>query len=484
MKMFLSFLSNIRWQDVFDVLLNSYILFRLYVLFRGTYVFRVLTGIAILWIIQRTAAFFGLILTSWAMQGITAVAALIIIIVFRNEIRSVLQAKNLKAILWEFPHKTALTPIEIIVESVDALSRGKIGALIVFPAKDDVLDIAQSGIPWRGLVSKEMIMSIFWHDNPVHDGAAIIQGDRITDVGVILPLSYSEDLPSKYGTRHRAALGLSENTDALIIAVSEETGNVSVAKSSSIMELADIDKLTNILQKHMGVSKEEGKYLKREKLEISAAALVSILFVTGVWFSFSKGLDTLITLEIPVEYTKRDPSMEIVDTSVDAVSLHLGGSGALIKSIRPEQIQVRLDLEKAVVGQNVFSITQENITLPPGIFLKNVVPPVVEATLDKTIKKELSVQADWVGKLPENLILSEMKINPETVEVIGGNRILEEISTIYTEKIQLDNINESGTRTVNLALNPASLQIASGSKDKIKVVYVVKERFQKSEEQI
>ena len=152
--MFLSFLDSIRWQDLVDILLNSYILFRLYVLFRGTYVFRVLTGIAILWIIQRLSVFFGLILTSWAMQGITAVAALIIIIVFRNEIRSVLQAKNLKAILWGFPHTTALTPIEIVVDSVGALSRRKIGALIVLPGKEDMLDITQSGISWRGVISK------------------------------------------------------------------------------------------------------------------------------------------------------------------------------------------------------------------------------------------------------------------------------------------------------------------------------------------
>jgi len=98
-----SFLSSMRWQDAVDIIFNSYILFRLYILFRGTNVFRVITGIAILWFFQRMAFALGLIVTSWVMQGFTAVAALIIIIVFRNEIRSVLQAKNLRAILWGFP---------------------------------------------------------------------------------------------------------------------------------------------------------------------------------------------------------------------------------------------------------------------------------------------------------------------------------------------------------------------------------------------
>ena len=237
MNSLLHFLSTIRWQDIVDITLNSYIVFRLYVLFRGTNVFRVLVGMAFLWFFQRIAVSMGLIVTSWAVQGITAVAALIIIVVFRNEIRSVLQAKNLKAILWGFSDKPFHTPIEIIAESINALSRRRIGALMVFPAKDDLEELIQKGIRWNGLVSKEMITSIFWPDNPVHDGAVIIQGDRITEVGVILPLSHSNDLPPIYGTRHRAALGLAETTDALIVVVSEETGKVVVAEDSKIIDI-------------------------------------------------------------------------------------------------------------------------------------------------------------------------------------------------------------------------------------------------------
>ena len=231
---FLTFFSGIRWQDVVDITLNSYILFRLYVLFRGTNVFRVIMGIALLWFFQRIAVSLGLIVTSWAIQGITAVAAFIIIVIFRNEIRSVLQARKLKAILWGSSQKKASTPIESIVEGVFSLARRHSGALIVLPGKEDLSEVVQRGIRWRGWLSKEMILSIFWPDNPVHDGAAIIQGDQVMEVGVILPLSQRQDLPSHYGTRHRAAAGLAENTDALVILVSEESGNVVVAKDSRL----------------------------------------------------------------------------------------------------------------------------------------------------------------------------------------------------------------------------------------------------------
>jgi diadenylate cyclase len=463
----LLFLLSIRWQDIIDVTLNSYILFRLYVLFRGTTTLRVLIVIAFLWFFQRIAAYLGLIITSWAVQGVTAVAALIIIVIFRNEIRSVLQAKNLKAILWGVSPKTIKTPVEIVVESVYEMARKKIGALIVFPAKEDLKELIQNGVPWRGRISKEMIMSIFWHGNPVHDGAAVIQGDQITDVGVILPLSNRKNIPLYYGTRHRAAAGLAEITDALVIVVSEERGNVLVAKGSDMRVIERKDELVTILQEQVGITTKALDYVRKEKIKTGLAAVASVLFIIGVWFSFSRGLETMITLEIPIEYMNRDARVEIIDTSVN-------------KTIRPDQVNVKLDLGKAVIGRNTYTITKKNITLPPGAFLKGVKPSVVEVTLDVPIAKELPVQVDWTGKLPENLILSEARLDPEKLLVEGGSHMLKNISTIYTEKVLLDNISESGKISVpvKLALNSASLKIALGSKDRISIEYVVKKRLQ------
>ena len=477
MEMISSFFSSIRWQDVVDVALNSYILFRLYVLFRGTTVFRVLTGIALLWIFQRIAVSIGLIVTSWAIQGIIAVAALIIIIVFRNEIRSVLQAKNLKAILWGFPHMQIHTPIEIIVESISDLSRRRCGALIVFPEKEDIEDMIQSGVPWNGSISKEMLTSIFWPDNPVHDGAVIIRGDRVTEVGAILPLSKRNDFPSSYGTRHRAAIGLAEATDALVLVVSEESGNVVMAKGSSVFNIRGKRELSQKMQEHLDVTINYSSHRLKEKRQIALAALVSVVFVTGVWASFSRGLETLITLEIPVEYMNRDPGMEIFNTSINTVRLYLSGSGALIRSIRPEQVKVKLDLSKAVEGLNTLTIKNEDITLPPGVLLKRVEPSFIELALDVLMEKELPIQVDWSGKLPEHLVLYEATLVPDKIRVIGGSQILKKTSTLYTEKVSLKNINKSGTITINLTLNPASLKIAPGFDDRVTVSYVTKERL-------
>lgn len=473
-----TFLTNIRWQDVVDITLNSYIVFRLYVLFRGTNVFRVILGIALLWFFQRIAVSLGLIVTSWAIQGITAVAAFIIIVVFRNEIRSVLQARKLKAILWGLSYKAASTPIESIVDGVFTLAQRRCGALIVLPGKEDLSEVVQSGMPWRGWLSKEMIVSIFWPDNPVHDGAAIIQGERVMEVGVILPLSQRQDLPSNYGTRHRAAAGLVENTDALVIVVSEESGNVVVAKHSRLRVIHGMEQLERLLQEHLGVTPPLPGHKTKMRLQLGIAALVSVLFIAGVWFSFTWGLYTLITLEAPIEYMNRHPEMEILETSVNTVRLDLSGSGALIKSVRSDQIHVRLDLSKATVGQNAFDIAPENVGLPPGVLLRSVKPPVVEVTLDVPIEKSLPIQVDWTGKLAEHLILSHVTLDPEEIRLVGGSRILETISTIYTAKVPLDKIRNTETRQVKLVLTPPSLKIAPGSDDTVLLTYVVKERLE------
>jgi diadenylate cyclase len=476
MKNLIFFFSSIRWQDVADVALNSYILFRLYVLFRGTNTFRALIGIAVLWFFQRIAVSLGLIITSWAVQGITAFAALIIIVVFRNEIRSVLQVKNMGAILWELPRSISKTPIEIIVESVFELSQRKVGALIALPGNDDLSDIVHSGIPWQGLVSKEMITGIFWEDNPVHDGAAVIQGNQVTEVGVILPLSHRKDFPSYYGTRHRAAAGLAEKADALIIVVSEERGTVSIAKGNRFHVVQRQEDLAEALKEHLGLSTKRAGRIRKERFELGAAAVVSFLIVTAIWFSYARGVDTLITLDIPIEYINRDPNTEILDTSTNTVRLELSGSGALIRSLRPDQVKLRVDLSNYSVGNNRFTITPENVSLPPGVFLKNVRAPVVEVTLDTLTRKDLAVQVDWAGKLPDRTIITDVKLDPEKVQVIGGKSVLENLTTIYTEKVWVDGLDKSGTTTAKLVLSPASLKIAPGSRDRVTIEYTAQKK--------
>ena len=482
MEQLLPVLLSMRWQDVLDILLNSYIVFRLYVLFRGTNAFRVLVGIVVLLIFERLAIYLGLIVATWAIRGITAVAAIIVIVVFRNEIRSVLQAKNLRSILWGFPREETRASVDAIVDGVQELGRNRVGALLVFPGRDDLDELFTSGTPWNGLVSREMIVSVFWHGNPVHDGAALVKGNRIEEVGGILPLTGRQDLPSQYGTRHRAALGLTERSDALVVVVSEERGSVSVAEGGELRSVEDGETLSQILHEHLGTHPDAARFSRRRTLELSAVAVVSIVLIAGVWFSFTRGRDTLVTMEIPVEYMNRNPDMEIVNTSVDAVRVTLTGAGPLLKTIRPEQVKVNLDLGEAESGRRTFNITSKNVQLPAGVYLKRIEPQAVEVHLDAPVEKPLPVQVDWTGRLPEGVRLVDSFVEPETIRVVGSKGVLERVSTLYTEKASLNDLKASGEMTLDVVLAPPSLEIAPGSTAQVTVNYVVERSGQGEDE--
>lgn len=476
MQKLLIFVSSIRWQDFIDIAFNSYILFRLYALFRGTDAFRVLVGIAFLWILQRLAVSLGLILTSWMMEGIIAVAALIVIVVFRNEIRSVFRARNIWAILWGLPRKPTKTPVEIITESVFNLAKRRTGALIVLPGKEDLEEFVQQGISWDGRVSTEMIESIFWPNNPVHDGAAVIVENRVSEVGVILPLSHRKDLPSVYGTRHRAAAGLSETTDAMVIVVSEERGAIAITRGVDVLTIDGKKQLVKALREHLGIRENQSQFLKRRKIELRIAALVSLLIVSGVWFSISRGLDSIKSFDIPVEYANQKPGMELLNTSANSVRLFLRGSRALLKSIRPEQIRVKMDLGKAVVGTNSFAITNDNLSIPPGLSLKEVRPMVLDVNLDTRTQKMLPIQADWVGKLPPDLLLVEAEAEPSKVELSGPKTILDSMWTLYTTSLPLNDIKGSGEMDTKLVIPSAFLKLEPGFKDRVEMKYEVRKR--------
>jgi YbbR domain-containing protein len=261
----------------------------------------------------------------------------------------------------------------------------------------------------------------------------------------------------------------------MAIVVSEESGRVIAAKGNKITPVHRKGLLADIMNEHLKTTpKEPHKYPSRERLEILLAAVVSLFFVVGVWFSFSKGLYTLVTVEVPIEYMNRKPSLEIFDTSVNSVELHLSGSGALIKSIEPGQLSVRIDLGKATAGENVFNITQDNISLPPGIYLRKIVPPAVEVLADLSVTKQTPVQADWKGALSSNLIMTDVRISPDTVQIVGPRIAMDDLSTVYTQKIDLDRIARSGAVTVPLAFEQGSfVSLAPQAKGTVVVEYTV-----------
>ncbi len=469
-----SFIDNLmgtlRWQDLVDILLNSYILFRLYILLRGTRLFGFAVFIALLLVFQRAVSYYSMIITNTVLQYFTALVAIGVLIVFRYEIRRIFQSKSLKDLLWRVDTKPVQTPIEIIAASAFQLARRKIGALLVFRGHQPIDGLVQSGLPWRGLVSHEMIESIFWPDNPVHDGAAVIEGNRIVEVSGILPLSDRKGLPSRLGTRHRAALGLTDMSDALVLIVSEERGAVEIAKAGEIEDISDPSTLEKRLRSHLRLGLENAPPDRGTRWSVVTAATLSVIIISGIWSSFSLGVvRTLMTVNAPIEYIKGDPNMEIIETSATAVDIQISGTRALIKTISPNQIKVRFDLTTAQPGRNIVTIKEGHISLPPGAKIKKIEPPSVEIMIDIPGRKKLPVQVDWLGRLPSDILVQDVEVIPDHIEVSGGQRMIDQLRTIYTEKVVVDNLEQSGEIEAAIALSPASLKLAPQQPERVRI---------------
>ncbi len=467
-------MSTIRWQDVVDILLNSYVLFRLYILLRGTRLFGFAVFIALLLVFQRAVSYFGMIITNTVLQYFTALVAIGVLIVFRYEIRRIFQSKSARDLLWRVSTKPVQTPIEIIAASAFQLARRHIGALIVFRGHQPIDGLVQSGLAWQGQVSHEMIESIFWPDNPVHDGAAVIEGDRIAQVSGILPLSDRKDLPSRYGTRHRAALGLTDMSDALVLIVSEERGAVQIAKGGEIEDIGDPGMLEDRLRSHLGLGPEQTRPDRKLQWSVVTAAVLSLVIVSGIWSSLSLGVvRTLMTINAPIEYTKGASSMEIIETSATAINIQISGTRALINTITPNQIKVRFDLTDAQAGRNIITVKEDHNSLPPGAKIKKIDPASVEIMIDIRGRKKLPVQVDWEGRLPPGILVQDVQVTPSQIEVAGGQLLIDQLTTVYTEKVVVDNLTNSGEIQAVIALSPASLKLAPQQSDQVRVAFKI-----------
>jgi uncharacterized protein (TIGR00159 family) len=481
-----AFFENIsavlRWQDIFDILLNSYILFRLYILLRGTRLLRMTLFIALLFLFQRVFSFSGMIITRAVIQSITALMAIGVLIVFRNEIRGIFQSKSIRDLFWSIGTRPVQTPIKMLSESAFHMARKRIGALMVFPLRHPVDSIIQNGIPWNGKISREMIESIFWPGNPVHDGAAVIRGDEVVLVGGLLPFSQQEHLPSHFGTRHRAALGLAEQSDALVVVVSEERGEVAVAAKGKLEAVRNTRDLEKRLQSVSGSDDTAApRLIKSERWSAVLAAFICLLIVSSIWSSVSLGVvRTLATVEAPVEYVKRNPEMEIIESSATSIKIQLSGSRALISTLGPDQVKVRFDLTRAEPGKNILTITEDNILLPPGASIKKIEPSSVGVILDVLDRKRLPIQVDWVGRLPPDTLIQHISISPNFAEVVGGRLILDNVKTLYTQKISVDDITQSGVLKSSLQMAPPTIKLAPGQTNTVDITYTVAPRQEKN----
>jgi diadenylate cyclase len=248
-------LTGLRVRDLVDVAIVAFVLYRVLLVFRGTVAIQMLAGLGLLMAARFVSRQADLRSLSFVLENFWAFWVLALIVLFQPELRRTLAQAGRSRLLQRVVGRGSAERRQLLGEitrAVEALAEKRIGALIAVERQVGLRAYAELGVPIEAAVSAELLGSLFQPGSPLHDGAAVIQGDRVTAAGCFLPLSRNLGLSRTLGTRHRAAVGLSEETDAAVVVVSEETGMVSVAVDGAIERGLDTDGLRERLAALLG----------------------------------------------------------------------------------------------------------------------------------------------------------------------------------------------------------------------------------------
>ncbi|MBM4150115.1 MAG: TIGR00159 family protein [Ignavibacteria bacterium] len=238
--------------DVLDIGIVTILFFALYSVLRDTIAVRILLGFILMLIVSFITQSLNLKALNWILRAIADIWLIAFIILFQPEIRRVLLMITRTKLFRVIVKRNLSQTLDHIVEAVKELSDRHVGALLVFPRSQNIKMTIDTGIPIQALVSSELLLSVFNPKSPLHDGAVIIENDMITAAKCVLPLStMSRNDLGNLGTRHRAALGLSEQSDAVIVVVSEETGAISLAREGHLTQQIGIKTFPTLLQKYL-----------------------------------------------------------------------------------------------------------------------------------------------------------------------------------------------------------------------------------------
>lgn len=243
----LNFFSSLRWQDIVDIMIVTIIIYRIILLIRGTRAVQMLAGIIVITIVYFISRQFDLLTLHWLLRTFLNSIFLIIIIVFQRDIRRVLTQVGKTP--FQKQYDMVAQELNEVVKAAFHMAKRRIGCLIVIERETGLRDYIESGHSIDAKLTRELLISIFLPSSPIHDGAVVIHNGRIHSAGCLLPLTHNAYIDKRYGTRHRAALGLSEETDAIVIVVSEETQEVSIAQQGTITIARDEETLASSLHK-------------------------------------------------------------------------------------------------------------------------------------------------------------------------------------------------------------------------------------------
>lgn len=373
------------WRDIIDILFLTFVVYQLYNWFRETRALRVLIGLAVLGAVYSVARFWGLFLVTLVFQVLWQVLLILLVILFQSEIKQVLERVSPLRYVQSRRRDFSGQLADEIARTAFDLAHEKTGALIILARDANPTEYMHSGQEINAIPVPALIKSIFNRRGPAHDGAVLIIGGRLAQMGCILPLSERQDIPVEFGTRHRAAFGISEVTDAVCLVVSEERSEVTTIVNGHYAVWREPELLAAQLKQLLGMPEKIGhlsrnfflSFLKRNwKPKLTAFLLVAL-----AWMILASQQNVKTSITAPVRLLNLPRELVLVDNTPAAVRLNLTGNRMFVDALKPQDIRVELDLSSLTAGVHKILLSRRDVDLPLGIAIDSVVPQQVEVTL-------------------------------------------------------------------------------------------------------
>lgn len=462
----LSTLALIReffdWRTIIDVTLITAGLFVLYRTLKRLGTWKIMAGMLVAMFIFLMAHVLNLSGIKWIYSNLSHVVLIALIVIFQPELRKIFErAVSIRRSEISDPGSTLS---QTIVDGLFALAESYRGAIVVLPGKEHIQEFLSGGYMLKARPSFPLFMSIFDPNSPGHDGALVISKGLFTQFGVRLPLSHTAKLPAEYGTRHHAAMGLAETSDAMVCVVSEERGQVSIFQKGEMWKPASREELQAAILAHW---KETSSYLFSFKdghsrwsffRQLAISFALALFFWSTIIVAQGEWVERAIT--VPVEYSASGPDLAMVGEREKEVQLIVGGIRSHVDAINPSNLGLKIDLSQFKPGTQTYFITSENVHLPEEVKLVEVIPSKLELTLAAITEQWAKVEPQLVGSLPPGCRMRSVEVIPEKVRVLApkpekGQKSL----TVTTTPIYMETINEN-TRVLGRIIAPQTIQPA------------------------
>ncbi len=375
----------VRWQSLVDFLVLAAAIYVLLRWAKQARAVRIALAIIGLHAGALAARNYGLVITAWVLAAAGLLAIAVLLIVFQPELRhSFMRLDTILRTGWRRGAREIPT-YRAVADAAFRLAASRVGALIVLVRRDAISELIQGGTRLGAEVSRELLEAVFQKSSPLHDGAVVIDGRTATRARAVLPLTLRGDVPPEFGTRHRAAMGLAERSDAVVVVVSEQRGAVTLMQDRKFHPIADSERLAAVIEQlQAGPAFSWPERLRRFATRNIRYKLAALGLAGGIWAIalFTAGT-TVRTITVPVVFTGVLPGANITAQSASDIDVQLRGSPLLMDSAPLERVTATFNLSRSRPGQLHLAVGPQNFDLPPGIRLERATPRALSVRLER-----------------------------------------------------------------------------------------------------